>query len=99
MADADPETFKTRYHLDLLDRLVVYALLRAMTASGATADQAAQLLDRRIEGDRADLDEYIGKKFGNPALTALYADEAGEVLDDMKALVEKLRSAMQQMGL
>jgi hypothetical protein len=35
-------------------------------------------------------DRTYGAHFGDPALSALYADEVREVIDDMKKTVDKL---------
>ena len=52
MAIADPETFKTRFHLDVLDRLVLVALAQGWHSAGLTSVQCRAALVERLEKDR-----------------------------------------------
>src|SRR5580658_6631886 len=99
MADVDPDVFKTRYHLDLLSRVSLYASLRALTASGLTAAQGAQVLARRLGADQAEMDDFLGKKYREPAQMALYAEQVAGVLQDMKRELAKIAKAMTDAGL
>jgi hypothetical protein len=88
-----PEEFKTRVHLDLLTRILAATFVVAVREGGLTDEEILATLDRRLAKDQSDIDASVGKWTQDPALTALYAEEAGEVFDKLRLAVSKaLRS-------
>jgi hypothetical protein len=81
MAIADPETFKTRFHLEVLDRLVLVALAQGWFSMGLTSAQCQEYLEARLEKDRVLMDQTCAKISDDPKIVEVYANEASDVLD------------------
>jgi hypothetical protein len=92
----DPETFKTRFHLDLLSRLMLFSVWKMLTAQGLTSAQCQHVLTQRLEGDRLHMDEYVASMFPDPAVAAVYAEQASQVIDQMETSFAKLVETMKK---
>lgn len=101
MADpVEQETFRTRLRLDLLERVVLITAFQTPVLSGQlTVDQSQQALEGWLDMQSTIADTLLGAHFQEPAQTGLYADEAREVIDRMKALVAQFAAVARETGL
>jgi hypothetical protein len=96
MSDMTPETFKTRFHLDLLTRLTLYMTWKMLNAQGLTGEQCQRVLVTRLEGDRANIDAMVSDYFSDPAIAGAYAEQASQVIDEMETSFARLVDTMQR---
>ncbi len=96
----DPETFKARLRLEVLERLVLLTAFQSPLAVGhLTAEQSQALLNDWLDTNCANIDRELGAHFGEPAQTALYSEEAQDLAKRMKAIVEKFAAVAKRNGL
>lgn len=91
----DLETFRTRLRLDILERIVLLISMREPVLSGRQkAFEVREELEQLFDEDVARIDKATGERFGDPALTALYADEALAVVQSLRAQIAKYEALL-----
>ena len=91
------EAFRLRFRVSILERLVLSTYFAAPVLSRRLSAQESHHVLKQIlqQGAASALDVY-GKHFGDPALTALYADEAKSITDRMEGMVDELYKLWQE---
>lgn len=88
MTPADLETFRLRFRLALVERLVLKTFFLATHVQGAlTVSQTEQGLQELLDAESAEALRVYGAALEDPGLTALFADEAQEITDSVKKTV------------
>jgi hypothetical protein len=91
MKESDLEVFRLRFRVALLERLVLKTAFLASHLQGilSVAGTREGLLGWLDANSEESLRVY-GAALKDPALTALFADEAKEVTDSMKRTVDQI---------
>jgi len=91
MNPSEIAAFRERVRHRLVERLVLQtALLVRRSALGLSSQEAAANLKGWLEGNSEAVDRIYGEHFRDPALSALYADEVREIIDELKAEVDQM---------
>jgi hypothetical protein len=91
MTEDDVEKFRLRFRLALIERLAIKTFFLATHVQGVlTVAQTEQGLGELLDGESAEALRVYGEALGDPALTALFADEAREITEDVKHAIAKL---------
>ncbi len=96
---ADIETFRTRYRLNLLERLSLLTFFQTWTSAGLTSDQCQELLAAWLEGDVEVADQRFGPHLGDAALTALHTEEMRDIHANLKKAFAKIADEGKRNGL
>ena len=90
---AEIEAFRLRYRVSLLERLVLKTAYAAPVLAGRlSAEESRQALVGWLSATSKATDRAYGEVFQDPALTALYSDEAKGVTEKLIAIVESLHN-------
>lgn len=86
------EVFRLKYRMFLLERLALrLAFLTLASRQDRTSGQSRQRLQAILEQETELADQMFAQKFaGDPARTALYADEAQEIVSSLVSLLMSL---------
>lgn len=99
MSEKDIGEFRREFRISMIERLVIKTAFGVpVLAGGAPAQQSGDALKEWLDLNSQKADEAYGAHFHDPALSALYADEAKEVIEDMKKIVDGLVSEMKRKG-
>jgi hypothetical protein len=91
MSASDVADFRERVRLMLIERLVLQtALLARQSVWGLSVSLSAENLKGWLDANSEAVDRIYGEHFRDPALSALYADEVREIVDEMKAQVDSI---------
>jgi hypothetical protein len=91
MVEADLETFRLKFRLALLERLTLKTAFLASHVQGIlTVAGTREGLRGWLDANSEEALRVYGAALGDPALTALFADEAKEITDAMKSTVDKI---------
>jgi hypothetical protein len=92
MNQQDLENYRVRFRLELLERLVLqHALTEPVLNRQLTMADSLFLLKDWLDNNSAAVDRMVGEAFqGDPAMTALHADEAAEIVNNMKSILDKI---------
>jgi hypothetical protein len=92
--DLPPEmirAFRDGMRQNIVERLALQtALAVRMSVLGLSAQESCENLKGWLDHNSAVADQAYGSHFRDPALSALYADEVREIVDEMKAEVDKM---------
>jgi len=92
-AAATPETFRTRLYLTIVMRLALIAVAEAWRAAGIPAAESHQLLSQWLAKQQSTVDETLGDRFRDAGMTALYAEEAATIFQDIETEFAKILAA------
>ncbi|HUB64902.1 MAG TPA: hypothetical protein VL996_10755 [Methylocella sp.] len=96
---SDILAFRERFRSELLERLVLTnAMALQVLASHLSVEQSHKSLTEWLDKNSQTADQVCGKHFGDPALTALYADEVKDVTERMKAIVDTIKKELITQG-
>lgn len=85
------EAFRLRYRVSLLERLVLKTAYAAPVLAGrSSAEESRRMLVGWLNATSDVVDRAYGAALQDPALAALYSDEAKDVTEKMIAIVESL---------
>ena len=100
MADkSDILAFRERYRIELIERLVLTNAIAVQVFAGRLSiQQSHKALTEWLDKNSQTADQACGKHFGDPALTALYADEVKDVTEKMKAIVDNIAEELIDQG-
>ena len=90
--DVTPEeihAFRARYRIEILESLVLKAMLLIHVLNQQSLSESQSDLKGWLDTCSETADATYGKHFGDPAKSALYADEVKAVVEDMKRRVDK----------
>lgn len=91
MNPSEIAAFRERSRRLLIERLVLQtALLVRRSGMGLSFRESAENLKGWLDGNSDAIDRIYGEHFRDPALSALYADEVREVIDELKGQVDKM---------
>jgi hypothetical protein len=91
------EDFRVRYRLLLLEQLVLrHALLEPAIHRRLPIRESATELKGWLEKNSALADRAYGAALADPALAALYADEAKEIVEEMKKDADQIAAGMEK---
>jgi hypothetical protein len=99
MDEFDLQAFRLNLRVALVEQLALYHAVSEPVLNGHIAIADSQrLLEQWLEDNAAELGKRLGGHFREPAQTALYSEEAAEVVKDMKATVAKIAKAYRPAG-
>jgi hypothetical protein len=97
MTETDLEIFRIRFRLALLERLVLKTVFLASHVQGIlTVTGTREGLSGWLDANSEDTIRVYGETLKDPALTALFSDEAREITEAMKRTVDKIASEAQK---
>ena len=83
--------FRNRVHFEIVERLTLQtALVVRASILGLSMQESRDRLKDWLEHNSVLADQVFGVHFGDPAQSALYADEVREIVDNLKAKVDKM---------
>ena len=95
MSEADVADFRARFRLWLIERLALkFALGGPVFFGGISIEQSGAALKDWLDLNSSTIDAAYGARFRDPAMAALYADEAKEVVEDLKRGVDEIAQDM-----
>lgn len=97
MNESDLEIFRVRYRLTLLERLVLKTAFLATHVQGILSVAGTREgLSGWLDANSEEVLRAYGVALEDPALTALFADEAKEITDSMKRTVDQIAAEAQK---
>lgn len=97
MDESEIANFRLRFRLAVIEELVLKnAFGMNLLILRLSIDKASEALKESLDGYSALADRAYGQHFQDPALSALYADEVKEVIEDMKKAVDKMAATMKR---
>jgi hypothetical protein len=100
MTPSQIAAFRDRSRHRLIERLVLQtALLARNSVLGLSVRLSGESLKGWLDANSEAVDQIYGEFFRDPALSALYADEIREIVDDLKRQVDSMvENAAQAQG-
>jgi hypothetical protein len=96
MDETEIVAFRERFRQELIERLVLKNAFAAPLLIGALSiEQCRNALKGWLDDNSSIADQSFGKHFHDPALTALYADEVKEIVNDLKKKIDKLATELE----
>lgn len=97
MAESDVVEFRARFRFWVVERLALkFALGAPVFFAGLSIEESSDSLKGWLDLNSSRADAAYGEHFHDPALTALYADEVKEVIEDMKRGVNEIAEDMKK---
>jgi hypothetical protein len=97
MSQDEIEAFRMRYRVALIERIALKNALATLQLDGhLSIEENRDLLKSWLDASSKVADRVFGEHFGDPAQTALYADEVKEITDNMKKVVDGLATGLQK---
>jgi hypothetical protein len=95
MAESDLAEFRDRFRFWVVERLALkFALGGPVFFAGLSIEESSDSLKGWLDLNSSQADHAYGSHFRDPALTALYADEVKEVIEDLKKGVDEITKEM-----
>jgi hypothetical protein len=88
----NPQTVEFRHsvRLMILEHLAIKTAFEGLVLNHRKSiPEARQSLKDWLDANGAVIDRTYGEYFGDPGMTALYADEANDVIEKLKGVVDK----------
>lgn len=91
------DDFKKAFRAHLVEKLVLSLALKERVSSGGLSMLESERSLRKWVREQGKIaGRAFGKHFGEPGMTALYAEAATEAADDMRKLVRELAEGMRK---
>ena len=91
MSDPDVAAFRDRYRVSVLERLVLrHVLLAPVISRHLSGPESLKAIEDWLDANTNTADLALGQRLQEPALTALYAEEAKEVVERMRRSVRDI---------
>jgi len=91
--------FRQRYKIALIERLALQtAFVVRVTAGRLSPEEARKNIKEWLDHNTEIADKAYGEHFRDPALSALYADEVKEIIEEMKTIVDGLADATKHLS-
>jgi hypothetical protein len=99
MDEAQIFQFRLTFRLMIIEHLALKTALLAPVLIGAlSVEQSQKSLKDWLDDNSAVADKAYGQHFGDPAMTALYTDEAKDVIEKYKGIVDKAAKEIAAIG-
>jgi hypothetical protein len=90
MEKSEIAAFRQSVRLMILEHLAIKTAFEGLVLNHRKSiEQARQSLKDWLDATSAVIDRAYGEYFGDPGMTALYADEANDVIEKLKGVVDK----------
>jgi hypothetical protein len=91
--------FRLSFRLTIMEHLALRtALIGPVSARALSVEESRKSLKDWLDANSSAADDAYGKHFRDPAMTALYADEAKDVIEKYKGIVDKTASQLSSTG-
>jgi hypothetical protein len=97
MEPSDIAAFRERFRISLIELLALKnAFATPLLIEGKSIDESRDIVKEWLDRASATADQAYGQHFQEPGMVALYADEVKEVVENMKAQVDKIAERMKE---